>query len=261
MFSIIRNNHFTKIVFYHKAKEKHLKDINERDYLSESLARSKRTIIELGLCNNWRFFATFTFSINRKDYDFNKNKLLTFFENVKKRKDKTLKYLLIPELHKDKSIHFHALIYFENEAISLDYLYTDKKTKNKVFYSPLLNKKLGRNNFIPIDQDSPAVSFYISKYISKDCDRIFGVSYFCSKGLNKAERKSFDNDELANDVKKFLYENNINCFQTEYNEIYSINNNFLLTLFSKFDIIQLEGGNLQNNNKLKENEKNENRRS
>ena len=48
-----------------------------QDYMAESLARSKRTIIELGLCNNWRFFATFTFSSNRKDYDLNKNKLLT----------------------------------------------------------------------------------------------------------------------------------------------------------------------------------------
>ncbi len=256
MFSIIRNNHFTKIVFYHKVKEKQFKDILERDYLSESLARSKRTIIELGLCNDWRFFATFTFSTNRKDYELNKNKLLTFFENVKKRKDKSLKYLLIPELHKDKSIHFHALIYFDN-AIDLDYLYTDKKTKNKVFYSPLLNKKLGRNNFIPIDQDSPAVSYYISKYISKDCDRIFGVSYFCSKGLNKAERKSFDNDNLANDIKKVLYENNINFFQTEYNEIYQIDNKNLLTLFSKFDKLFSEGENLQKINILKENEKNE----
>ena len=237
MFSIIQNNYFTKIVFYHKAKEKQFKDMEERDYMSESLARSKRTIIELGLCNNWRFFATFTFSTNRKDYNLNKNKLLTFFENVKKRKDNTLKYLLIPELHKDKSIHFHALIYYDNDAISLDYLYTDKKTKNKVFYSPLLNKKLGRNNFILIDSGSPAVSYYISKYISKDCERIFGVSYFCSKGLNKAERKVFDNEELSNDIKKVLYENKINCFQTDYNEIYQIDNENLLTIFLAWFII------------------------
>lgn len=210
MLTIIRNKFNVKYSFYSKKPEEpkpNFKNKNaissNRDYLEESIARSKRTVMEYGLNNNWDYFFTLTLADKQLRYDFDlaKQKLLSLFVGLK-RKDTSFRYLCIPELTKKGAIHFHCLIKMTPGLIKLDYLYFDKKTHNRIYYSKAINNKFGRNNFIPINNDTPYVVYYVSKYISKDCQRLFKCSYFASKGLNKSQRTVVSNNYT---IQHFIY--------------------------------------------------------
>ena len=124
MITIKKNNYFAEIIFT-KSKNNDY-NVNEnienenienenivnenivndtpRDYLNESLLRSKRTILDYALNNNFNFFCTFTFDdtkINRSNFNACKNKILKAFDNFKNRYDNEFRYVLIPELHKN----------------------------------------------------------------------------------------------------------------------------------------------------------------
>ena len=82
--------------------------------LKASLSRSKSAVLELAYCNAWDMFVTITFDktkvINRHNVQETMRSMRTWLNNYKKRYAKSLKYLLIPELHKDGAVHVHGLI-------------------------------------------------------------------------------------------------------------------------------------------------------
>lgn len=68
-------------------------------------------IFDIALCNKFTHFITLTFDpkkIDRYDDEEIKAKLKIWLKNAVARKE--LKYLLIPERHKDGAIHCHALV-------------------------------------------------------------------------------------------------------------------------------------------------------
>jgi len=138
-----------------------------------SISRSKKKIYDIARANSWDYFITLTLSpdkVDRENYDEISKKLSQWLKNVRKRKAKNLKYIIIPELHKDgKSYHFHGLI-ANVEGLKI----VESIVSSKVFNLP--DYKLGFSVALPV-RDNMRVANYITKYISKQ----LGVINFAKK--------------------------------------------------------------------------------
>ena len=69
-------------------------------------------VYNYSLANDWDWFVTLTFDpqkVDRYNYSDCAKKLKNFID-VTRRKCPGLKYLFVPELHKDGAFHFHGLI-------------------------------------------------------------------------------------------------------------------------------------------------------
>lgn len=189
---------------------------NEWDRI-RSIRRSKDLVKAIGNMNDWDYFFTGTFDKekvgDRKDLEKLKKSTLEFFKNQSKKYG--IKYLLIPELHKDGALHWHGLIRDVNDQLKL----TDsgKKYNSRIIYNmDSWNKYKGFNTCVEIgkeDDDKMAVSNYITKYISKNDDRIFDKYYYSSQGLVNHPKISYlEYDELPIDFfDDDVYENPI-CY-------------------------------------------------
>ena len=127
---------------------------------------------------------------------------------------KGLKYLLIPEQHKNGGIHAHALI---NDCFKLEhsgrYLYSGKAYKAETLQKkgidinllkPVYNVpewKYGFSTAIPVDGNPARLACYITKYITKDCKKIFGKYYLSSRNLNRDTEISLCNSEKFEEMK------------------------------------------------------------
>lgn len=170
-----------------------------------NLSRARRTILELALCNNWHYFATFTLDKMKYDrYDLAsfKKDLTQFIRDQRKKSKKNghdlaIPFLIVPECHKNGAWHCHALfgdispllVSFKDErraGMDLpDYLVT-----NDFYDWPDYRKKFGFCSFGLI-RNQVAASFYITKYISKDLITQGGLhTYIPSRGLNRASCQS-----------------------------------------------------------------------
>lgn len=165
--------------------------INNESYdykLDNSIARSRSIIKEYALCNDWRYFVTLT--IDKCKYDRYNLKLYVkdlsrFILNYNRYCNdlEKIKYILIPEQHKDGAWHMHGLI---NGIKQKDI----NKNKNGYLDFKKYSEKFGYMSLGKI-KDKNKVSSYITKYISKN---MFNTKieknshlYYCSKGLKKAE--------------------------------------------------------------------------
>lgn len=161
-----------------------------------NIIRAKNTVLELGLCNEWDYFVTFTIDknkYNRYDLDLFKKDLTQWFRHRRNIYDKTeWKYLLIPELHKDGAWHMHGLI----KGVPDYDLYLFEKGKHPInlvkknykYHQGILDK-FGFNSFGEI-KDKTASSFYLTKYFAKALGGGLELGkhlYFASLGLNRRE--------------------------------------------------------------------------
>ena len=175
--------------------------------LDSSVSRSRRVILEKVLCNHWDWFCTFTISEDK----FNRSDLLTWRDSFtqwmrdQRKKGFPIQYLVVPEQHGDGSWHAHGFISGlpETELISFKELdrrgyrsVNGRRLPKKLRFSKYLNwpaymEKFGFCSFGKI-VNPVAAGFYITKYITKDNDRMVkevGLhSYYSSKGLNTAEK-------------------------------------------------------------------------
>lgn len=127
-------------------------------------SRAKRRLFDLASCNDFDLFFTLTLSpeeIDRHDYKAAVRKLSQWLDNRVRRRG--LRYVAVPELHKDGAIHFHGLC---NAAACrlVDSGHKDKR--GKVIYN-LADWSLGFTTAVMLDGDYAAVCRYVSKYISK----------------------------------------------------------------------------------------------
>lgn len=156
--------------------------------LQNNLSRAKSTIYELAICNDWDYFVTLTINRNKynrenlKEYykDFSK-----FLNNYNYQNHCNIKYLFIPELHKDgKSWHMHGLLYNLPE---------NKLTVNKNGYLDWLDYSI-RFGYMSLSKirDIERTSLYITKYITKSTENtkieLGNHLYYCSKGLKRADK-------------------------------------------------------------------------
>ena len=185
-------------------------DKNRRD----SLIRAKKKVFEIASANEWNYMVTFTLNkdkVDRYDPEEVQKRFSSWLSNMVQRKD--LKALIIPEYHPtDKAIHFHGLI---NDTLTFNHSGTYKVMgKKKPMKADRLKRlklsptsdnvkdvynikeyKLGFSTAIPLDEqltdvdtdkNVTRVSHYITKYCTKDLDKIFG-SYYIAVG--KIERE------------------------------------------------------------------------
>lgn len=177
------------------------------DRFLASLSRSRSSVLQYALSNEWDFFFTGTIDGSRHDR-FNLDSFITrftqFIRDLRKKHGCRLLYLLVPEKHQDGAWHVHGLLNGlpDGSTETFDRLaqaYLDSHGFPSRKLSRLVEKgylnwldyadKFGHCSLGYI-KDPVKVSFYISKYITKELgENIRGVGshmYFASRGLRKA---------------------------------------------------------------------------
>lgn len=172
--------------------------------LSESVARARSKIFELGYCNRWDWF--FTGTLNRQLYDrtnlekYHKD-LTQWFRNYGRQHGIKIDFLLIPELHSDgKSWHMHGLLHglpvshlkqFVIGDVMGKALADKVKRGDEVYNWNSYAKKFGFCDLEPI-RNHEAVCKYITKYCTEELGRcvseVGAHLYYRSRGLKTSIR-------------------------------------------------------------------------
>lgn len=177
-----------QIVIYHdsyflpakKGFKKEQKNNRKLDVTHRSIQRSKVAIKDIIISNDWDFWCTFTFSpkkVDRYNFDMCARKMHLWLH-----RQKGLRYIVVPEHHKDGAIHFHALISDYKGILH----FSRKRTKNgqRIFRG---NFGSGFHEFVELDKNSDAIANYmIKQYITKSNPLLSGRKrYWCSQGLDR----------------------------------------------------------------------------
>ena len=211
---------------------------NPEESLHASLRRTKTTISDLLLCNDFDSFATFTFNCSncvplcrnkpcicdprnclRNNPNHSKQRMSTWLASQRKQYG-NFGYVVVPEFHKDKkAIHFHAVFRGYEGKITT----SSKKTKHGRTIYNIKSYEKGHNTLVKID-DLAKVSSYIKKYVTKDMPVFSGKKrYWCSTRLDRPV-------VTHNDARKWLTD-------ISFSEVYSKN---MLTVFEAPVSIELQ---------------------
>lgn len=186
-----RDNPFKKSKY-----QQHLEDLEliplidedeEYSRFCQSLSRTKAKIFEIAMCNDFKYFCTFTADkekIDRFDLSEFHKKFVQFIRDENKKRDEKIKYLLIPEQHQDGAWHFHGL-----------FMGLTKKDLKKNSFGYLdwcaYSEKFGFFSCSPI-RTHEACCKYITKYITKDFANDMNIKsnnhlFYASQGLQRRE--------------------------------------------------------------------------
>lgn len=138
----------------------------------QARARAYKRVFDYSYCNEGVFdlFITMTCDgtkVNR--YDIDKvywDKLRHFLDNRVQRKG--LKYIIVPELHKDGAVHFHGLI--NSSAVQLKdsgHQIQKRGLSYKKHIYNITDWKIGFTTAVRLSGDQENVAKYITKYITK----------------------------------------------------------------------------------------------
>ena len=163
---------------------------------ASALSRAKSRVYELGLCNPWEWFCTFTLDATKYDrFDLPRwrRDFSQWLRNQRRLHGGSYSYLLIPERHKDGAWHLHGLM----AGIPADELVPFERGKHpeKLVRGGYLNwpRCMEKFGFVSLGhiRSVRAVSSYILKYIGKGLSartEDFGDHlYFASRGLRGAQ--------------------------------------------------------------------------
>lgn len=189
--SVVKYGNIYKFIYHKHSYEcsglhtfKDNKNTNDTK-LNNNISRAKNRVFELAMCNDWQYFVTLT--LNDLNIDrFNLNEAVKRFGewvgNYNKKFNTKLKYLLVPEQHKNGAWHFHGL--FSGIA-------PDSLIKNNYGYLdiPYFVHRFGFVSLSPI-KDHNRTASYITKYVTKDMtannvDKNKHL-FYASRGLNSA---------------------------------------------------------------------------
>ena len=169
---------------------------NERK-TDQAISRAKRVVLENALCNDWDWFATFT--LNPEKYDrYNLDKFYKDFSQwIRDQRKKTgckIKYLLIPEAHKDGAWHMHGLLRGVPDTVSFRTLRRQGFfVPNKLVWNDYYNwlgfaDKFGYCSLGRI-RNAEGAGFYVTKYIGKSLQdsniQVGRHLYYASIGLSR----------------------------------------------------------------------------
>lgn len=189
---------------------------------NDSVRRAKQKVFDIAAMNNFDYFITFTLDekkIDRFDISQIMNKLKIFLRNNVSRHN--LKYLILPEKHQDGAIHMHGLV-------SGDMQFVDSGTVQVAGYSKPMKLETALRKNIPAEQlhtvynmpqwslgfstaiptygDVVNCAKYITKYVTKDVQKIFGNFYYAG-------------GDIIRDVPYSLYDTNYETVESD-REIY-----------------------------------------
>lgn len=162
-----------------------LREIDEETYLErkyksrkDSIRRSRDKVFDIVKMNEFDFFFTGTISedsgIDRYNADDVCKKVNTFMYNLVKR-GKILRYIFVPEFHKDGAVHYHGFI---KSCSSMRYsLAVNPRTgkavrrgKNRLFVFNWHDWSFGFTTLIHCYGSVDNMSKYFCKYITKSSD-------------------------------------------------------------------------------------------
>lgn len=167
--------------------------------LYNSLARAKRSIYEYAIANDWDFWATLTLDrskIDRYSLDVIQKKLTSFLDNTRRTKHNGLRWLIVPEMHKDGAWHFHLLLAGLPDTDLRDTGRTYRDTGRKIYNWIDYEEKFGWNTLIDIRGVPLEEMYKIAKYLTKYMTKALGIlrhnkkKYWSSKGLQRPKKTS-----------------------------------------------------------------------
>lgn len=224
-------SHMFKVIKYHKpllirknydkVKSFNLKQKQIEDSSHRSARRTKSIIKDYTLSNDFEWFITFTFDpkkVNRYSLSACSLKMQGWLSRVRHLQKDTdsppFKYIVVPELHKDGAIHFHALFSgYPKKFKSTQIIQDNKRVYNLPYW------RFGFTNATKIS-DTQIAFAYLTKYITKEMVHIHGKKrYWASKNLQKPIT-------YHNKLKELGLENNLTDetmqFENQYSLIYQI---------------------------------------
>lgn len=195
--------------------------------LCNNISRAQMTVFELAVCNEWDWFITLTISpqkFDRSDLRGYYKEFRKFLDYYNKKYKTKVKFLFVPEKHKDGMWHMHGLI----RGILHEHLRQFQPGDNVPQYlidNGYYNWGLYANKFgwCSLDKikDKLKCSRYITKYITKDTSKnvtsLYNKLYYCSMGLQRSN-VVWEGDFKA--YKKFNYDKNNFDFRNEFCNIY-----------------------------------------
>lgn len=168
---------------------------------SDSLKRAKDKIQDICMCNDFDYFVTLTFNPQKVD-SFNveevKKAIKSWLNKGVERRN--FKYVAIPEYHKSGRIHMHALMSGDLKLADSGHRHNGKIIYNITDWQ----EKFGFCTAIPIDGNINKLGYYITKYITKGNDKIFGRFYWSSKNLNREPEIFYGMTDFG-DVNQYEY--------------------------------------------------------
>lgn len=173
--------------------------------IEESLRRTRTTIFDYALSNNFSYFVTFTFNpkkVDRYSIESTSN-IMKYWLNRQKKHSPNFAYVIVPEFHKDGAIHFHALIRDYNaELKSTNVFQNGKRVYNLTGFTA------GFTNAQKLDDDQTKAAAYLTKYITKDMINRFNKRrYWASKNLRKPVKRYESLSELGLD--SYIFDDNL----------------------------------------------------
>lgn len=177
-------------------------EAGNEEKLENNLSRTRSRIFELALCNPWEWFITLT--LDRKKYD--RRDLPKFIKDFsqmvrdyRKKTGNAVKYLLIPERHKDGCWHLHgfllgipaeALHAFQRSEHLPHRILERLKSGVQIYTWQAYTQRFGFAVFEKI-ANHEAASKYITKYITKEAmntiTELNAHAFYASKGLQHSE--------------------------------------------------------------------------
>lgn len=147
------------------------KEIEERrdeQNRKRATRRAVQTVEDISRSHVWRYFVTLTISpdsgLDRYSYEDVLTAVELFLKNLRRR-FLGIRYIFVPEQHKDGAFHYHGLI----GGCDMSAILTDsgKKRNHKSIYNFSAGWSYGFST-VSIVQKQGAVGRYIGKYITKD---------------------------------------------------------------------------------------------
>jgi len=192
----------------------------EKEKLASSLSRTRRRVYELAVCNEWDWFGTFTVDAakhDRSDLGAFRKQLAQWLRNFGKRNGCKVRYLLVPELHKDgENWHMHGLLAGLPPRFITDFepgKHPQKLIDGGYKNWPQYAAKFGFCSLGAV-RCGAAVSGYLLKYLTKDLAAASHKSgahlYYASYGLQGAECFA-EGGISAEDLRLFD-----GCYENEY---------------------------------------------
>lgn len=169
-------------------EEKPQKQPPKPENIERAMRRARANVRRLALANQFEWFVTLTLDpekIDRYDPAEVVRRMGIWADNRVRRKG--LRYILVPEHHKDGAIHFHG---FFNDALeAVDSGHTDKNG-HTVYNLP--DWELGFTRAVRLYGDYHAAVGYTCKYIGKGTGKIGGRWYYSGGALVKPEEKEIE---------------------------------------------------------------------
>lgn len=167
--------------------------------------RARKQLFELCACNDLDLFFTLTLDkerIDRYDYKTIVRRFGQWADNRVRRKG--LRYVAVPELHRDGAVHFHGLCNSASCRL-VDSGKTDKKSGQKVYN--LADWNLGFTTAIYVYGARDAAAHYVAKYVTKQqCGGTIGGRYYLHGGdLQRARCTYYHEDYDAFEGKEIEY--------------------------------------------------------